>query len=186
MSQPIFFDGFDDLVRLLVRAPLLYVAVVLFIRVSGKRSLSQMNNFDWIVTVALGSIVASGTLLKDVTLAETLAAIASFLGLQWALTRLTSRSEAAARVIKAEPTLLVRNGEFLKGAMHRERISRDELLAAVRQHGLSSLEDVEWAILETNAKISIVPRSRAGGTPTALTNVGYAARPGAAAATATS
>lgn len=176
MTQPIFFDGVDDLVRTLIRAPLMYAVIVLFIRASGKRSLSQMNSFDWIVTVALGSIVASGVLLKDVTLAETGLAIGVFLALQYALTSLSSRSEAVSHFVKATPILLIRDGVYLEDAMRSERIAKDELLAAVRQHGLASVEEVGWAILETNAKISVIPARGSGPgssalPPSALTNV---------------
>lgn len=70
LDNPIFFDGLESLIRTVIPGALLYVAVVLAVRIFGKRSTSQMNNFDWIVTVGSGSLLASGVLLKDVTVLE--------------------------------------------------------------------------------------------------------------------
>ena len=66
----IFFDGWGGLLRILIAGPVIYLAIIVFIRFSGKRSTSQMNNFDWLVTVALGSLIASGIIVENVTVAE--------------------------------------------------------------------------------------------------------------------
>ncbi|WP_417669703.1 DUF421 domain-containing protein [Roseibium sp.] len=162
MSQPIFFDGTDDLLRIVVRTPILYLAIIGFIRIAGKRSMAQMNNFDWIVTVALGSMVASGVLLKDVTVAETLTAVALFLALQYVLTSLTCRSRWFAHVIKASPRELVKDGALVPGALDAERVSQEELDAVVRQEGLQSIAGVESAVLETDASVSVIKRRSTG------------------------
>lgn len=153
----IFFDGWAGIVRILVAAPLIYVAIVGFIRLSGKRSTSQMNNFDWIVTVALGSIVGSGILLEGVTVLEALFAIGLLLALQYVLTSVIPHSEAARDIAKADPRLLVSQGKFIEQAMRDERVTRGEIQAALRQNGLTDVREAHWVILETDASLSVVP-----------------------------
>lgn len=178
MDQPLFLDGLSDLVRVLTLAPLLYCAVIVFIRISGKRTTAQMNNFDWIVTVALGSLMASPILIDDVTLAETLLAIACLIGLQWGVTTLVPKIKWFARAVKAEPSLLVREGIFLDEALSRERVTRGEVASAIRGSGLDSLEDVRWVILESDATMSVIARADGGRPATAMAGVaGFTASP---------
>jgi len=81
-----FFSGWDSLLRTLVVGVLAYVALVVFLRVSGKRTLSKMNAFDLVVTVALGSTLATVLLSKDVALAEGVLAFALLISLQFVVT----------------------------------------------------------------------------------------------------
>jgi uncharacterized membrane protein YcaP (DUF421 family) len=167
----IFIDRWADVGRTVVVGVLAYIALVVLLRVSGKRTLSKMNAFDLIVTVALGSTLATILLSKDVALAEGLAAFATLIGLQYVVAWLSVRSEAVNRLVKSEPTLLVYRGQLLHGALRRQRVTEGEVLAAVRSEGLGSLEDVEAVVLETDASFSVV--SSAGRQPeSALTNVG--------------
>ena len=171
MSQLLFPDSFGDIIRILISAPLMYFAVVCFIRLSGKRSTSQMNNFDWVVTVALGSLVGSGIILADVTITEALLAIGLLLFMQWCLTSLIVRSRFVADLAKAEPRLLVENGQILKRAACKERISEREIKSAVREAGLISLSDVQWVILETDASLTVLPKKDYSPQNDALANV---------------
>ncbi len=171
MTEPIFFDGAANLVRIAISVPIVYFAVILFIRLAGKRSTSQMNNFDWVVTVAMGTLAASCMVQQSVTIAESLLAIGSLLGLQWIVTKLIYHFPPVSHVIKAEPALLVSNGEFLHGTLRRERVNQDEVLAAIREHGLSSLDQVRWVILESDASISVIARSEDDLPTSAMTGV---------------
>ncbi|KIN65850.1 Membrane protein-like protein [Sulfitobacter noctilucae] len=171
INDPIFFDGFDGLLRTICAAVFLYVAVVVAVRIFGKRSTSQMNNFDWIVTVGIGSLMASGVMLEDVTVIESVAAIYVLLGLQWALTRSMLSSDEVTKAIKSEPTLLLHRGEVIEAAMKRERLTMAELHAAVRGAGLSRIEDVQWVILETNSSLSVIPNTQPLDDPSVLRHV---------------
>ncbi|MCF8880032.1 DUF421 domain-containing protein [Hyphobacterium sp. SN044] len=153
----IFFDGWGNIVSIAVTAPLVYLAIIAFIRLSGKRSTSQMNNFDWIVTVAMGSLVGSLLVIEDVTLAEAVFAIGLLMGLQYLFTLGAARFDWVERVIKSRPTLLF-DGNFRRSAMREERITESEINAAVRENGLNHLSDVRWVVLESDASFSVVPR----------------------------
>ena len=161
-QDAIFFDGWDGLAQVAVVAPLVYVAVVVAIRLSGKRTTGQMNNFDWIVTVAIGSIMASGIVIEKVSLAEALLAIGLLIGMQWVLTKLVFESDRVARVVKSRPRLLVEEGEMRREAIAAERVTEDEIHAALRQAGIASVRRVRWMALENDGNFSVVTREDAG------------------------
>ena len=151
-----FFDGWMMLGRTALIGTLAYLALVLLLRVSGKRTLSQMNAFDFIVTVALGSTLATVLLSSSVSLARGVLAFAILIFLQFIITWISVRSPAFRSLIKAEPTLLVHKGEFLPGAMKRERVTEEEIRAALRAQGISAVEAVEAVVLETESSFSVV------------------------------
>ncbi len=152
-----FFDGWDDLWRVFVLAVAAYAAIVAMLRMTGKRTLSKMNAFDFIVTVALGSIMASTLVSGDVTLAEGLTAIASLCLLQYAVTWLSLRSERFQDLVKARPTVLLSRGEMQRAAMRRERVTEEEILAALRAHGMAGPDEAAAVILETDGSLTALP-----------------------------
>ncbi len=109
----IFFDNGFALVRTLAIGVLAYASLILLLRMTGKRTLSKMNAFDFVVTVALGSTLASVLLSKDVTLAQGVIALALLIGLQLAITWLSVRVRWVRRLVTGEPSLLLYRGEFL-------------------------------------------------------------------------
>ena len=174
LDAPLFLDDIGGLLRTVFAATILYAAVVLAVRIFGKRSTSQMNNFDWIVTVAIGSLMASGVLLANVTVLESAASIYTLLALQWVLTKIMTRSDAVTKAVKSEPTLLVHQGQILREAVKRERLTEAEIHAAVRQAGYSRVDEIRWVILETNSKLSVIGKDQPRDDPTVLEHVGGA------------
>ena len=169
-----FFDSWFAMGRTAVVGVLAYLALVLLLRVSGKRTLSKMNAFDLVVTVALGSTLATVLLSTSVALVRGVLAFALLIGLQFALTWLSVRSQVVRGFIKAEPTLLVHKGRFLRGVMKRERVTEDEILAALRTQGMTTIEEgVEAVVLETDSSFSVVKSSStdSGSGRSALDNV---------------
>jgi len=154
-----FFDTWHGLLRVLVVGTLAYVSLVFFLRVSGKRTLTKMNAFDFVVTVALGSTLASITVSGSVALAEGALAIALLIGLQLAVTWLSVRSATVRRLVKAEPTLLFCRGHMLPHALRTQRVTPDEVRAAVRSQKVGVMTDVEAVILETDGSFSVLRRS---------------------------
>lgn len=151
-----FFDTWAGLGRVLAVGPFAYAALVLMIRVSGKRSLTKLNAFDLVVTVALGSILASTLLSKSVALAEGVLAIVLLLGMQFAITWLSVRSERFQDLIKAQPTLVMHRGRFLDAALRAERVTHEELLYVLRSSGVADPADVASVVLETDGSFSVL------------------------------
>ena len=171
--ETMFFNNWTGLFRTVLIGVLAYVALVLLLRMSGKRTLSKMNAFDLVVTVALGSTLATVLLSKDVALAEGIVAFAVLIGLQFLIAWLSVRSQTVSGLVKAEPRLLVFQGRLLRGAMDAERVVEAEILAAVRQQGIATLDAVEAVVLETDGTFAVVKRSDRQGTD-AIANVrGY-------------
>lgn len=151
-----FFDDAQGLARVAVVGSLAYVALVLLLRLTGKRTLSKMNAFDFVVTVALGSTLATVLLNKNVPLAEGVTAFALLVMLQFAVTWASVRSVRVRGWVKAEPRLLFHDGAFLEAAMRDERVTRDEVLAAMRQGGHGGPDGVRSVVLETDGSMSVV------------------------------
>jgi uncharacterized membrane protein YcaP (DUF421 family) len=161
-----FFDNWFGLLRVLVVGTLAYAALVALLRVSGKRTLSKLNAFDLVVTVALGSTLATVLLSKDVALAEGLLAFALLAGLQWAVAKLSLGSPRFGRLVKSEPRLLLHRGQFLGGALRDERVTREEVLAALRASGVADAAGVTAVVLETDGSFTVVRDARAAGAST--------------------
>ena len=166
----ILFNTWADVGRVLLIGPLAYIALLLLLRTSGKRTLSKMNAFDFIVTVALGSVLASTLLSKSVALAESVAALAVLIFAQYVITYFSVRSEPFQGFVKGEPTLLYHSERFLKERMRRERVTEEEVRAAVRSSGHLSLDSVAAVVLETDGSFSVVGSSDTE-TNSALANV---------------
>lgn len=150
-----WFDSWSDLGRILVVGPLAYVALMAVLRMSGARTLSKLNAFDLVVTVSLGSTLATVLLSSDVSLAEGVLGLALLVLLQFVVSRASHRWSAVERMVKSEPVLLYRRG-FLEAPMRRARVTEDEVRQAARSSGRASLDGVEAVVLEPDGTLSVL------------------------------
>lgn len=157
-----FFDHWMGLLRVIVVGTIAYAALVVFLRITGNRTLSKMNAFDLVVTVALGSTLATVLLTKDVALAEGLLAFALLIGLQYVVAWLSVRFVMVRRVVKSEPKLLFHRGDYLRDAMRAARVTEAEVRAAVRESGMGNLESVAAVVLESNGTFTVLKDADAG------------------------
>ncbi len=168
--QRIFFDNWSGVIRTLIIGVLAYAALVLLLRISGKRTLSKMNAFDLVVTVALGSTLATILLSKNVALIEGVLAFALLIGLQYLVAWASVYSSSIRRIVKSEPALLFHRGAFLREAMRQERVTEGEVRAAIRAEGIAALSEIEAVVLETDGSFSVIPKP-AQGEKSTLSNV---------------
>ncbi|AYF03495.1 DUF421 domain-containing protein (plasmid) [Paracoccus yeei] len=152
------FQDWSGIARTVAVGLLAYVTLVLFLRISGKRTLAKLNAFDLVVTVALGSTLSAILLQESIALAEGATALALLIAMRFVVTFISVRSERFAKIVRSEPALLVRDGAFCRAAMKRERITEDEALSAVRAAGGRGVEDVASLILESDGTLSTVLR----------------------------
>lgn len=157
-----FFDSWSDITRVFLVGVLAYIGLIFLLRISGNRTMSKMNSFDLVVTVAFGSTLSSILISKDVSLFEGLAALALLVGLQLIITWTSVRSGFVSKAVKTAPTVVLRDGQLLHETLKRVRITEDEVRAAVRQHGHGSLKAIDLAVLETDGSLSIIPADKAG------------------------
>jgi len=167
----VFFDSWEGLGRVLLLGILAYVALVLILRISGKRTLTKLNAFDLVVTVALGSTLATVLLSKNVALAEGVVALGLLVLLQYAITWGSVRLAWFRHLVKSEPTLLVHHGAFLGGALRNKKITHEEVLSVLRGEGITAVEDVAAVVLETDGSFSVISDAPSGGGGNVLVNV---------------
>lgn len=160
--EHLFFTSWTSIFRTLVIGLAAYVGLILLLRLSGKRTLTKMNAFDLVVTVALGSTLATVLLTKSVALADGLTAFALLIFLQFSITWLSVRSRTVSRFVKAEPRLLVYQGKFLSEALKAERVTEGEILAELRAKGLASVTDAAVVVLETGGDLSVLENTASG------------------------
>lgn len=157
MSEVNFlFGGWLSILRVLVVGTAIYASLIVFLRISGSRSIASMNAFDFVVTVAIGAAFGSALTAPSVPLANALAALALLLGLQYAVAWLQSRWSPFETAVTNVPTLLYARGEFRRDAMRDERVTQHELQAAVRKENVGSMDDVDAIVLEPSGQLSVV------------------------------
>ena len=156
-----FFDSWSDLLRVVVLGTAAYVALVVGLRISGKRTLAKLNAFDLVVTVALGSTLATVLLSQDVSLVEGVAAFAVLIVAQFIVAWLAVRLPLVRRAARSEPALLVSDGHLLDDEMTRQRVTAGEVRQAIRASGRGGL-DVAAVVLETDGTLSVIPHSQRG------------------------
>lgn len=159
--RDIFYNDWTTVLSTAGKGLLIYVALIVMLQISGKRSLSKFNIFDFVITVALGSVFASTLTSKDVKLAQSVTAIIILLGGQYIISKLAFKSDRFERLIKSEPALLYSGGAFSRKTMASERVTEREVLQAVRKSGSAGLDAVEAVILETDGTISVIGASDA-------------------------
>ncbi|MFF0989468.1 DUF421 domain-containing protein [Kocuria nitroreducens] len=157
-----WFDGWPQILRIVLIGAAAYAALVVCLRISGKRTLAQLNVFDFIVTVALGSTLATVLLNTDVSWVEGVTAFGLLAGLQLLVAWVCSRWPRVRGFFTAEPALLLAEGRIRHDAMRRNRLTESELRQAVRMQGTGDLSQVEAVVLETNGKLSVITSSKYG------------------------
>lgn len=157
-----FFDGWSDVARVLVVGSLAYLSLVAIVRVSGKRTLSTLNAFDFVVTVALGSTLATVVLNSSVSFIEGVIALGMLVLLQLLVSWTSSRLRPFRRLVKSEPTVLLADGRFDEARMAENRVTPEEVRQAVRAEGFGGLELVAAVVLETDGRLSVIGMSSAG------------------------
>lgn len=151
-----FYEDSWGILRILIITPLAYLALLVMLRVSGKRSLSKMNAFDFVVTVALGSMLASTITSKSVKYFEGLLAMALLLLLQFIITWSSVRSQRVSDLVKNKPALLMYNGIYQRRQMTLERVTESEIQSAIRDAGHLDASDVAAVVLETDGSFAVI------------------------------
>lgn len=157
-----FFDNAYGLLRVLGAGVLTYIALLILLRISGKRTLAKLNAFDFVVTVALGSTVATILLSTEVALAEGVFALAVLISLQLIVAFLSVRAKWFQRLVKSEPTVLVTKGEINHRKLRTNRVAPEEIHQAVRASGTGSMALVDTVVLETDGSFSVITTQSRG------------------------
>ena len=144
-----------------LRALLVYGFLLITLRLTGKRQVGQLAPFDLVLLLVLSNAVQNSMNAGDNTVAAGFILVATLLVVNGLLSWLTWRSKRAETLLEGRPQILVHNGLLDEAMLASERITRHELMAAVRQAGLSDVAEVRVAILETNGRINVIARAAA-------------------------
>jgi uncharacterized membrane protein YcaP (DUF421 family) len=144
---------------IVLRAVFLYAFVVFVMRVIGRRELSSMTPFDLILLIVLGDAIQQGLTQDDYSVTGAVLAVATIATLQVFTSYLSYRSGKARKVLEGQPLVVVEHGEIVQGNLKRERMTADEIAEEMRQQQISSLDEVDWAIVESNGSISFIKKS---------------------------
>lgn len=151
----------DQIIDLGLRAFCLSAAamvwIVLLVRINGLRSFSKMTNFDFVMTVAIGSLLAGASQSTEWTaFFQTLLAMATLFFVQWLTARLRKASDTFEDAVQNSPILIMRDGEFLHDALDSSRVAKSDLIAKLREANVLSFDQVRAAVLETTGDVSIL------------------------------
>lgn len=144
-----------------IRGVLIYLVLLLIFRIAGKRSLAQTTPFDLVLMLIISEAIQQAMLDGDDSLTNGVLLVMTLVGFDILLSVLKHRSARVARVLEGTPVVVVRDGEPIQEYLDRERIDESEVLEAGRQlHGLKTMAEVDYAVLEMSGQISVVPRKK--------------------------
>lgn len=144
--------------EVVLRATAMFAVVYLLVRLLGKRELGQMTPFEFIVMVVIGDLIQQGVTQNDFSLTGATLAISTFAFWGLVMSWLSYLSPRAAKVLEGEPRVIIRHGELLQHSTRRDRLTRSEIESEMRLAGIASMDEVAWAVLEPNGKISFIKR----------------------------
>lgn len=141
----------------IVRVAFVYIFLLIIFRLLGKRELSQLSPFEFVVLILLPEMVTDGLTAGDHSLTNATIGSATLLLLVFLTSVLSHRFKWFEELTEGEATVLVHNGRLLEDNLNRERVQPAEVFMHMHQEGIERLEQVKWAILEDDGKISIIP-----------------------------
>ena len=162
MLTHFWFDTWSGIARVLLVGASAYIALVIVLRVSGKRTLAKLNAFDLVVTVAVGSTLATILLNSDVSFTEGVVALASLATLQFVAATITTRWPRGRAILTSRPTVLMVDGRFDEDVMRRERVSAEDIRLAIRSSGYGHIRSIGVVILESDGSLSAIPLENLG------------------------
>ena len=146
----------NPFINTIILGAIAYIAIIVMLRISGKRTLSKWNSFDFVVTIAFGSILSSILLSTKDSFGTGILGFGLLVLFQYVLTWISARSSMVQKIVKAEPALLLYKGRIKKDVLKRERVAEGEILAALRANGIAAIEDADAVILETDGSFSVI------------------------------
>lgn len=163
LAGQVFQTDIGAMLLVVARTLAVYFALLLGIRLAGKRELGQMTPFDLVVILVISNAVQNAMVGPDTSLNSGILAAFTLLLVNWMMNRTGLKFHWLGRRLTGTPTVLISQGQFIEQNLNREGLGREEVLMAAREHGVGSVEEVDLAVLEVDGTISIVPLGGARG-----------------------
>lgn len=152
----------DVLLNVALRTTVVYLAVLVGLRLTGKRQLGQLSAFDFVLLLIIANAVQNAMVGPDTSLLGGLVAAGVLLFWHGVIDRIRRSSRAAAKFLGGAAVLLIYRGKILHDHLTREHITAEELLQALREHGVGAVEDVRFAALEPDGAVSVIREDEMG------------------------
>ena len=149
-----FFPGGHVLLQILLRTGAIYLLVLIGVRLSGKREVGQMTPFDLTLLLLLSNSVQNAMTGPDTSLVGGAVAACTLLILNYFVADISGLNRRFRKLIEGQPSLLVHDGKIIESQMAKEHVSMDELHRALREHGISNVDQVALSVLEVDGSIS--------------------------------
>lgn len=146
-----------------LRGVVIYALVMLLVRLSGKRAIGQFTPFDLVLLILVGNAVQNGLNGGDNSVTGAVILAATLMVLNYAVAWVTARSPAAERLLEGRPVVLAHQGVVFREMLEQELVSEQDFQEAMRLNGIADVADIGLALLETDGKISVLPRHRIDG-----------------------
>ncbi len=156
----------SNLLEIVLRTSVIYLFILIGLRLVGKREVGQMTLLDLVFILLISNSVQNAMTGPDTSLTGGLAAALTLLVLNVVITRLIYRSRKLSKLVEGSPVMLVHSGELLAGNLEKEKISRDELQQALREHGIADFSEIHLAVLEIDGSISFIKKDELPSTHT--------------------
>lgn len=157
-----WFDSWSDIFGTLLVGTAAYVTLIAVLRISGKRTLAKLSAFDLVITVTVGSTLATILLNADVSFAEGVAALSLLAALQFVAAILSSRLRVGRAIVTSQPTLLLSGGRFRSEALRRQRVSAGDVRQAFRPSGYGDIGRIAAVVLESDGSLSVITEDKVG------------------------
>lgn len=158
-----FWQGQSTLAVLewVARAVVTFFWLLLITKLMGQREIGRMTLFDFVIAITIGSVAAAPLANSRLNLLGTLISVATLGGVNILISYMALKNSKFRRVVQDEPLVLIQNGKILEDTMRRARFNLDDLLHELRIRSYPSIHDVEFAFLESNGRVSVIPKSQA-------------------------
>ncbi|MGX7107976.1 DUF421 domain-containing protein [Facklamia miroungae] len=157
LNQPnLLFNSYQDIWRVVISGILFYFFLIIVLNISGKRSITNLSMYDYIVTLALGSLVSSAIILKSVSFMDGVVGVLILLALQFLITYLTRFNVGLFRFLNPAPSVLFYKGTFVEENLRKNRATKDEVYAAIRSQGQTTSDQIFAVVLESNGNLSVI------------------------------
>lgn len=154
-----FFSNIGNMLQIISLTVLVYFSLVFILRIAGKRTLSEINAFDLLVTITIGSIAATTMISENTSFFDGIVAVITLVFLQYIISKLDVHFKFVGDKIISEPTLLYYNGEFLQNNMKKTRVTKKDILQQVRLQSETTITNIDAVVLESNGKLSVIKKS---------------------------
>lgn len=160
LNEGVFMKPFLDLEFIAVKTTVAVVVLFIFARIMGKKQISQLTYFDYIVGISIGSVAAELSVEKGVSIPEGIVSMIIWAAFPLILSFIAAKSMRARRLLDGTPTILIQNGKIIEKNLQKVKFTVNDLLEELRIQGAFNIADVEFALLETGGKMSVLKKAK--------------------------